>query len=765
MASINKPHVKLNTKEQKDNPVKLKFNYGFGKEEEHEDEEAKNYYPIAQAFRVFMNRFESDYRQRLAQRNPAIEVPAHIEYFQILFQSQFVISEFYSQWYNEFGLLGVHFSKFNNEILFAIADRDKFTIFLNNINNFIRKELGEDSQLEYSAKIIYIKEFKLLSTADVLQFRQAGQLMNFRFVDDFPLGKETFSRIYSSLEKYLREKGIEHRFIEQSNNMEVLNATDNQIVEIVQNFDIVINDQGYNLTGSSVFTDNVNHGTAIAALAALGKKAYSNGFKGKIQADAKLLSIKVMDTSSNYLSQKEVLDLLYKAKQQYPSIKIFVLTICYESHKRNNEDCSAYAYALDKFAHATDCLIFICTANNNDAATMNSSYDLNYFFTEGTNICTPAESMNNITVGAAADSLRVGNFEGISASREFPALYSRKCHIDLPALFPKNKINKLYFKPDVIDCGGDYEYTRSNRFIGSGIRASMEVLSADPNESFYNHIGTSFSAPLAANVGVQIQKNYPGIKAQSIKALIVNSASLNLIRFQRPFAALLNKIAGHGLVSEQKSVFSNDNVITLLLEEEIEPEQLKIFPLNLPSYLSNDDLGKKNGVLRITATLCFSFEPVLNQQLAYCPVHMGFSFFRNQTGDQIQATEDEIKSLLKSTLRWSQSGRHVSKPMPYTNTQKIGFSVNVQDLVNEHSTFKLAVNCRINPQLLPGTEHLYQKAHSFSLVVTIEEKLKEDTLTGKLYNEMLLCNSVENISIIDLEAEGTAEAEVEVSLL
>lgn len=811
MPQETKPHVKLNTKEQKDETVKLKFNYGFGDDDDDDDEEPKNYYPMALALRGYLNRFNADLGKRIDQRT--IEVPDHIDYIQVLFHSQFVISEFYTQWFNDFGLLGVNFSKFNNEILFAIANREKFAIFINNIEKFIRKELGEDPQLEYSAKIIYIKEFKLLSTADILQFRQAGQLMNFRLINDFPLDSKIFQAILTALEKYLRANEIEYRFIEESHNMEVINATDTQIVEITQNFDIIlnvtsslatvvsptglnlpqrsygfeisnagedlsiigiidtgisnqtplnallINDESFNLTDSSVFADVVNHGTAVAALAALGKRAYTKGYRGSLKADARLLSMKVMDANSSYLSQKSVLDLLYKAKKEYPAIKIFVLTTCYEAHKRTNEDYSAYAYELDKFAHANDCIITICTANNEDAAAINNFYDLNYFLTEATNICTPAESMNNITVGSAAESLRDGNFEGISTSKEFPTLFSRKSHIDLPALFPRNKINKHFFKPDIIDCGGDYEFSRSNRYIGSGIKASMEVLSSNPTESFCYHVGTSFSAPLVANVAAQIQNVYPGIRAQSIKALILNGASLNLIRFERPFASLLNKTAGHGLVNELKSVFSNENSVSFLLEDEVEPEQVKIFPINFPKYLLEDDLGKKNGILKVTATLCFSFEPLLNNQLAYCPVHIGFNFFKNQTGQQIQAREGDVKSLLKSDLRWSQSARHVGKPIPYSNTQKISFLVNLQDLINEESTFKLALNCRINPQLLPGTEAPYNKAHAFSLVITIEEKLKEDKLTGKLYSEMLLCNSIENIAGIDLEAEGTAHAE------
>ncbi len=808
-----KPHVKLNTDVQKEPTVKLKFNYGFGKEPEEETEEPKNYYPLAEAFRTYLARFYNDYENRIAERNPQIEVPAHIEYINILFYSQFVVSDFYSQWFNEFGLLGINFSKFNNEVLFSIADSERFKVFIQNINNFIARELDQNQGLEYSPKIIYIKEFNLLTTADVIQYAPFGPLMNFRLVDDFPLGKKLFETILASLKKYLNDNSIESTYTDESKNLEVINASEGEIIEIVRNFDIVlnitsslatvispsqlnlpqrsygfeisnaaedlpiigildtgissqtpladllINDQDYNLTNSNVLDDEVNHGTAVAALAALGKRAYAADFRGPISADARLLSIKIMDANSAFLSQKAVLTLLKRAKQNYPSVKIFVLTICYQSNKRNNEDYSSYAFELDKFSYENDCLVAICTANNDDAAIRNTSYDLNYFLTESTNLCTPAESMNNITVGAAANSLRQGNFEGISTSGEFPALYSRKGHIELPALFPKNKINKLYFKPDVIECGGDYEYSSTNNFIGAGAKASMEVLSSNPTESFYNQIGTSFSAPLVANIAAQIQKLYPEIKAQSIKALIINGASLNLIRFGNPFTTLLNKTAGYGLTNETKSIFSNDNAITFLLEEEIEPEQLKVFPLHFPAYLIDDDLGKKSRILKVTATLCFSFMPVINHQLGYCPVHMAFCFFKNQAGKDIQTSEKSIKSLLKSDLRWSQSGRHVAKPIPYTNTQKNSFIVNVKDLVNEKGIFKLVLNCRINPQLIPGTEKSYQKAHPFSMAITIEETLKEEKLTGKLYNEMILCNSIQNIATLDVQAEAIADAE------
>jgi Subtilase family. len=802
------PHLKLNTKKQSEKPEVLKFNYGFAKEDDGQEE--PNYFPMARSFRQYLTNFNQELAQRIEERSATIEIPDHIEYIKIIFQSQFDLINYYQSWFKEFGLLGIKFSKFNHEILFAIVDRDLFKVFINNIELFIQKESGEIDNAEYSGKIKYIKEFKLLSTADILQFRQHAQLMNV-LLADFPLQENSKILIREALFNYLQLNKISHRFFEEINHLELYESTSEQIIEIAQNFDIVLSvtsslstvikpseynlpersygfaisnaddelpiigiidtgisdqtplasiivkDDSFNLTGSSPFSDNANfgsgHGTGVAALAALGRNAYYQGYKGKLRADAKLLSIKILDGDSGFLSERDVLDQLQRAKSKYPTLKIFVLTTCYQTNKSTNEDFSTYAFALDKFAHENDCLIIICTANNDKAADTNSSYDLNYFFSEATNLCSPAESMNNIIVGAAADSLRGGSFEGISTSREFPTLFSRKSHIDLASLFPRNKINKFYFRPDIIECGGDYE--QQGRFIGTDTKATMEILSAKPSESFYKEAGTSYSAPLIGNIAAQIQKLYPTLTTQSIKALIINGASLNLIRFPKKFTALLNKTSGYGFPEPEKSIVSSENSITLLIEEEISPEEVKIFPLNFPKYLTEMDLGKRNGILKLNITLCFSFYPLLNHQIAYCPVHIAFGLFKNQTGKEILATEDDVKSKLKSYSGWSQSGRHVSKPIPYSNTQKKSLPINVSELLKEGNTFKLAVNCRINPQLLPGTERYYEKAHKFSIAITIEENLKDENKTGQLYNEMQNVNYVENIATIELEGEAT----------
>lgn len=792
----------------------MNFNYGFGGQEDGEKDEP-NYLPMIDTFRRSLARLDSDLTIRRQERNEALQIPAHINYIKIRFQDQFDIREYYQFYYNEFGLQGVNFSHFNREVLFAIVDEDKFTAFLQDIESFILKESGENSKAEYRGKVKFIRDFNLLTSQNILDYEDGVELMNFKLIE-FPAGSENANAIFNSLQHYLEENSYQYRLLEDIDILEIFGASRESIEEMVKNFDILlsvtsslstvvrptelntvekvygfeisnsdenlpiigildtgisnatplapilIDDNRFNLTRSSAFLDNANdglgHGTSVAALAALGRRPYSVNFIGKIRSDAKLLSMKILDANSGHLSMLDALDMLKHAKAEYPELRLFVLTTCYSSNKSTNEDFSSYAYKLDKFAHENDCLIFICTGNNNNA-TSQSRYDLSYFNEEETNLPSPADSMNNIVVGAAADNLEQGVFAGISPGREFPTLYSRKSHIDLE-LYKKpgkkfTKNNPHLFRPDVIEAGGDYE--QGNGFVGTNHDALMEVLSANPAFGFYRHAGTSFSAPLAANIAAQLQRNYPTLRSQSIKALIINAACLDTILFNN-FVKLRNRTAGHGIVRPDESVYSTDNTITFVVEEEIYPDEMKVIPLNFPAYLTKDDLGKRVGILQLTATLCFSFEPVPNNHLGYCPLQMAFAIYRNNSGENILKSENEENGGVKTKLKkgWSQDNRWKSSPIPASNTQKIQFPISVKDLEAENSTFKLAVHCLINSQVLSTDK--YNTTHPFSMAITVEENLNEARQTGKLYAEMLSVNEIDNIARVEGEAEVEGDA-------
>lgn len=804
-----KKHLKLLSSKQLGEVGKIKFKYGVpGKEEDDEEENTQpNYYKQASTLRVSIENFSIEQEQKYKQRSAQIEIPANIDYIQINFVSQFVISKFFNDYYKMFGLEAVSFFNFGKSGLFAVIERELFHKYLNEINNFIQFGLNLNPESTYDNYVTYVNSFKLLTAKDIIRFKvdEIGKVVYSSLIE-LPLDLKLQSTLIDSLISFLETNKISYYYDQVVNRVELRDVTFEQVKLIAENFDIIQNatcslssivrpsefnfvqreygftisnadedlpiigiidtgismdtplksitfaDDSFSLEGNPLVDVAGNkregHGTAVAALAALGRLNHLNKFQGKVLADAKLLSIKLFESGNGYLSEPSLLSMLYKAKANYPSMKIFVLTSCYKRFKAKNEQFSSYTYELDKFSHSTDSLIFICTANNSNAINENTDYDLAYFNSVHTNLSTPADSLNNVTIGAAAENLNDSAFYGISAGREYPTLYSRKGHIDLSVVFPRNKTNKNYFKPDVIDCGGDLGFYNPSA-IDYIDNSAMAVLSARPELGYILETGTSLAAPLTANLAAKILKEYPSLNAQTIKALIINGASLNNIQFPKQVSHLLNVTSGNGFVDIENSLFSSEDKATLILEDKISDTDLKIYPINFPKYLIEDDLGRKKGLLKITATLCFSFNPIQNNQLSYNPIHIAFSFFKNHNADQINAKNDVLDSKLRSNLSWSQNGRNVSKPIPFSNSQKINFTIDLNHLISENQVLKLAVHCKVSNQIIGGLPDSYPKEFPFSMVITIEENTKKKS--GKLYDELIAINNLEVLGNIELE--------------
>lgn len=804
----DKKHLKLLGDKQLREITAVKFNYGFPKEDENEESKPEpNYYYMAKGLKESIERFNSDVYVRGQNRDENITVPAFIDYIELHFVDQFDIKKFYKEYYELFGLEGISFSNFGRSGLFAISDKLKFNYYLQNIYNFIEFGLNNDREVKFSEHLKYAKSFKLLTSKDIIRFKpdEIGNVV-YASTIELPLDYKIQLDLVQSLLTYLDEKKIQYQFLEDDNRIELVNVDYDELKKLADNFDIIqsitcslsssiqpstfntvkrdynftisnaeedlpligiidtgismqtpleaitLKDNSFSLGGDPLSdTAGINrlgHGTSVAALAALGRYNHLNKFTGDVRADAKLLSIKLSDSGSSYISETNLIKMLYDVKIKYPEIKCFVLTTCYMKFKAKNEAFSSYTYELDKFSHETDSIIFICTANNNNAINDNRDYNLDYFNGDHTNLCTPADSMNNITVGAAAENLNNDIFHGISHGREYPTLFTRKGHIDLNVILPKTKTNKNYFKPDILDCGGDFGFYNTTT-IDFTDPPALEIMSARPEIGFIKETGTSLSAPLSANLAAKIQKEYPSLNSQTIKALIINGASLNNIKFPKTVAHLLNSVAGHGFVDVEQSLFSKNIAPTIILEDSIENGAMKIYPINFPKYLIEDDLGRKSGILKITATLCFHFLPIQNNQLSYNPIHMAFCFFKNHSGDQINAKNEEYNSKLRSTLNWSQSGRHVSKPIPYSNSQKVNFSIDVDHLKSENLILNLAVQSKLTSQVVGDALDNYPKTFPFSLVFTVEENFKKSR--GKLYDEIQLINHLEILQDIELE--------------
>lgn len=764
----------------------------------------------------------------LRKERKTIEVPNDIDLIWIKFYNIFDSSIFEKHYYRDFGLEIVTYSNWNTEAIFAIVNLKLFDQFIINLEFFINNEV----QNIFNQNILYIKEFDFLSANKRIDINNLNDNVFLNLIDINELLNES-ENILHSLILYLNQKDIKYSYSEIGNYIEIFKNKE-FVEEIVDNFDIVhtvnsyssglvepnlynqpqkgfgfdvtgseelpiigiidtgienttplssilINDSSFNLTNTTSFIDERDHGTAVAAIAALGNKLYPNHF-GSHNADAFLLSIKIMNDNQNILFKDDVIALIRRAHREH-AVQIFTLTIGYENHKKHHEKASEYSILLDKLSHELNILIFISIGNNFNLAPLFGPiisfpdlYDL-----ESSNLCSPAESMNNITIGAYSDNFENNSIDRISLIGTTPAIYSRTFHYNwnLEIFKDKNgdlnhrRTNKLLFKPDIIFHGGDYDLRLDPTKTG------IKALSSINGEFFSKNIGTSYSAPFAANIAARIINKYPAFKnnMQTVKSLIINSSTIS--EPNENFDKISNHTIGNGIPDERILLNSNDDFLTLILEDEIYPENIKCFSLKLPGYLIDLD-HKSQSIIKISSTLCFSFEPNNKSEFTYCPIHMAFLLTDNLELEKYD--EDLEGNVIKNSrglphnsyginfndsgnikLNHSWSQDYYSKPKPLSNVQKITQSLTRNKLKKNldddgNIQIKLAINCKLHKLLnhidKTKIENIPVK---YSLVISIEELPYKDQTSGRLYDELSALNNLENIITSELDNELEAE--------
>jgi len=441
-----------------------------------------------------------------------------------------------------------------------------------------------------------------------------------------------------------------------------------------------------------------------------------------------------------------VIDAIRRAHEEY-DVKIFVLTVTWVEHKLTHEQPSGYTYALDQVANELDILIFISTGNRDNlfqpVGTGLLDYP-NHFSDELSNIKTPADSMNNISVGAVADDLQEQEFEGFSIDESYPAVYSRKNNLDwTDESLKRTLVNLQLIKPDILMPGGDFDKLTNEDIYG------IQVLSSDVG-SFYNkQPGTSYSAPLAANLAARMLKQYPSItNMQTIKALLINSAKE--IDLGPEFESLPKRtrtaVSGRGRPKENSALYSDDHRVTFIIEGEIRPEKMEVFELRLPDYLNA--LYKDRSLLKVSATLCFSFDPVPNNHLAYCPIHFAFGFFRNVPVEEITNRKQKEVRLKEG---WTEDYYFGDKIL--SNTQKVNFVISKPDLVSEDNLIRLGIHCRLHKHLDADRIAINNRLQPYSLAISIEENTLEEKREHSLYDELIAINRLEAIGEIDIDLE------------
>jgi hypothetical protein len=580
-------------------------------------------------------------------------------------------------------------------------------------------------------------------------------------------------------------------------------------IESVETLQPILADDGIDITNIEVpspYHVYVDHGTTVATLASFGN-AYFHTHSTDILADAKVFSIKIQNDEVGCINLAGIQKAIQEANTNY-GIRIFNLSMA-AGCKNYNSDISIYAYLLDRLAYEMDILIFISTGNldrqdiqqieakkrdpNIDNSTRefleyphhfyDPSIETDVHVCECMNISEPAESMNNMTVGALADNLNDDSHTDLSLGKQFPAYYSRKYYLDYNQKinntpFNKNQKNSNLFKPDIVMPGGD-ELERISKMQLLGLKLG--------SLDYIFNAGTSYATPLAANIAAKIVRLYPHLRMQTIKALIINSATevdttyleglIEMLKTKenpsypdvgsnekRRLSSMYSPkllghyISGYGKPDIERCLFSNEKRVTFVIEDTIQFDSHKVVNINIPIYLFNHPNKRK--ALSINATLCYNFDPVFGNAMSYNPLHISFNIGNSMNHDDPQANaieysdkrakdNNERMAIKTKFPSWSDDFFPANTKL-FSNVQKMELSLKANDLMRINGQMAIIFRCT-GRDTLTFFEQLKAAVHKFSFILTIEEMPSIELAEKNLHDEIQLNNTVENIASLNAD--------------
>jgi len=784
--------------------------------------EKRDYRRQRSDFLRFHNLYSRQHDLRIQHRNPHLQL-SHYDYI-VIWTYKILSEDLMRDW----GLILERRTNLGLKLLARVDDDNRFQGFMANIFEYAQDDTIIDTVPEEYAQLTLIQKFALLSSDDIVNIHPGhdGNItatLQLTSIDD-----ETKMQILSALRNIIGNDNLfeaspqlglyEARFesLNQiryvADNLDIFQSiqsfptfhvspTKFNMVQFTQKLDIEavdidnlpivgVIDTGIRdvpvinpfVVDRVCIEDNMSvrcgHGTNVASLVIFGRQSL---FEHLIP-HARVFSIQALENENGQVSLRKLRQKILYGIEHY-HIKIFNVSLAEPNGMEINGDISSYARMLDEIAYHYD-VLFVTATGNTDwtgetdlPSVPESLYDpQDPTQTRFTNIGSPAENMNGLTVGAVNDAT-------------LPATYTKKSHLDFSmpigsSLAEQAIVNFNLMKPDILAEGGD-DANDDSKWI--------EVIDGSNINFIKKVVGTSFATPVVANLCAQVLNTYPSLGASAIKAILINSTFSTgvvslpatkrladqrnaILRGNSHFKKyhsqtpehIARMIEGHGTIpaDDVKIVYSGNNSVTFVGEMEIENEQIKCVNIKFPERLRNGN--DRENMLSVSATLCFYAQTIPgNDIVSYNPYHVSFRFLHGseniqQVANNIQYVRGEAhetreakfsKNHIKSSLdRWSESPLPSYKKRLFSNTQHKEFLLKAGDIINVDRNIALAFRCVTKPNFDTAPVH-------FSYVVKME--LNNKSILGtqfSLYDELSAINIVQAIGIVEATAEAEAES-------
>ena len=343
--------------------------------------------------------------------------------------------------------------------------------------------------------------------------------------------------------------------------------------------------------------EDVGHGTQVAGLAVYGQMPNT----AKIKPTSTLGVAKIHDGVNNTPVEEMLEDIIKDGITK--KFRIYTLTVMLP---RQAFEISRLAAKIDEISRNYGIIFIISTGNlRNDELQGYYSAGLPYPFYLG-------EKDSRIYEGAeACCALTVGGI----ASAESTNSVAKKMQASPFTRAGPTPDGRL--KPDLVHFAGNmskpYNFEESlgittlNNFYEKNL--------------FSTSIGTSFSAPIVANLASQLLKEYKKASSNLVRALLVQSADIS------EYARLGTEprfVYGHGFPNEYSAIYSSRFSPTLIYEGEVASDNIAKIMIPMP-----EELGDAKGSKFVKITLAYD-PPVSyrNASLSYTKLDIHFNVCR-----------------------------------------------------------------------------------------------------------------------------------------
>ena len=347
-------------------------------------------------------------------------------------------------------------------------------------------------------------------------------------------------------------------------------------------------------------SDHNGHGTAMAGVSAYGNLIEAIVSKEIIDISHSLESVKILPPNNKKNIEPRlwgdvVKQAVYLSEIEAPHnnrIHCMAVTSTTESTENGTGRPSSWSAAIDQICfgrdnseidEANNGRLFIISAGNaveyfggNFKSMMNDQISYPQLHKK-LSVHDPGQSWNAITVGAYT---QLDNIDDPTYSAYKPVASKNELspHSTTSCLWNSDKPNK----PDILMEGGNLAVDSEGDVFDGDDLAEISTYWKHREKHFDKFCMTSGSCAKAAWFAAKLQANYPEYWPETIRGLIIHSASwpkelmqqFGILGKKKTEYANLLKIAGYGIPSLEKALYSAQNSLTLISQNVIQPYKI-----------------------------------------------------------------------------------------------------------------------------------------------------------------------------------------------